>query len=443
MINVHKGLPFGFFCVFVAQYSGLASALELYSTDAANLKADIDGGIGVYHSQQNYAQSGTLKKGGTDWQEAYLKYGLSGWLLAGDHKEQAYGALNWVSSATFGQGDAAGWTNGTERTTKIEDAYLGWKSGESFPGLGDNGIDVSFGRQNIVIGDGFLIGGDALNIGKGVLDGGLNRGGAYYITPRKAFDQTAVLKIGGTEGLRGDLMWLKSDNPAQAKAESIVGTLEHVSEKGTVGFTYMDIVDTDDEFDFIKRDGTKTYSVRAQGNAGHPNLFLSGEYAWQDRPEGDESAWYLEAGWKFSETYGSPSVNYRYSRYSEGYDALFFGNIRALGTWFQGEVASNYAGPFNTNTRVHQVALSFTPVESLSFGVLLYNFDTLSKSAGAFSNLDGNEVDLYATWQANEHLSVVPVLGIYKPDASDVDGGSQIGTDRRNIYSQILFLTKF
>jgi hypothetical protein len=431
-----------YFMAFSLCSSGVG-ALELYSDESYGLNADLDGGIGIYHSQQNYAQSGTLKKGGTDWQEAYFKYGLSGWVSAGEQKQKVYGALNWVSSATFGQGDAAGWTDGTERTTKVEDAYLGWKSGNYFPALGLDGIDLSFGRQNIVVGDGFLIGGDALNLGKGISNGTLNRGGAYYITPRKAFDQTAVLRIGGREGLRSDLMWLKSDNPAQAKAESFVATLENVGEKGTVGFTYMDVLNTDDKFDLIRRNGTKTYTVRGQGSLGHPDLFLSGEYAWQDRPAGNESAWYLEAGWKFSDVYGTPSVNYRYSRFSEGYDPFFFGNIRGLGTWFQGEVASNYAGPFNSNTRIHQVALSFTPVESLSLGVLLYNFDTLSKRAGTFSNLGGNEVDIYASWQATKELTVVPLLGIYKPDASDLEGGSQIGTDRRNIYSQVLFLTHF
>lgn len=433
----------GFSFVAFSICSSSVSALELYLDENYGLNADLDAGVGAYHTQQGYAQSATAKKGGTDWQEAFFKYGLSGWVSGGEQKQKVYGALNAVSSATFGQGDAAGWTDGTERTTKIEDAYIGWKSGEYFNGLGSDGIDLSFGRQSIVVGDGFLIGGDGISFGKGISNGAMDRGGAYYLAPRKAFDETAVLRIGGREGWRSDLMWLKSDNPAQAKAGSFVATLENVGQKGTVGLTYMDVLETDSEFDSNRRKGTKTYTLRAQGNVGHPDLFLSGEYASQDRPAGDENAWYLEAGWKFSDVYGMPSVNYRYSRFSEHYDPLFLGNVRAIGTWFQGEVASNYSGPFGTNTKIHQVAFLFSPVESLSLGVLLYNFETNSKKAGAFSNLNGSEVDIYANWQATKNLAVVPLLGIYKPDASTLDGGSQIGTDRRNIYSQVLFLTHF
>lgn len=352
---------------------------------------------------------------------------------------------NWVSTGTFGDGDAAGWTNGSERTTKIEDASLGWRSGSIFSALGENGVDVSFGRQGIVIGDGFLVSNDALAMGKEIADGSLNRGGAYYLAPRKAFDQTAVVRLGGEKGLRSYLIWLKSDNPAQANPEVAVATLEHVSEAGTVGLTYLDVLDTDEEFSFLwpDRKETKTYSLRAQGNAGVDNLFLSGEYAKQDKNSEDESAWYLEAGWTFSDIPWSPKVNYRYSRFSEGYDPLFYGNGRALGTWFQGEVASNYAGPFNTNTRVHHVGIKASPTETLSVGVLMYDFDTLNPNAGFFRNLDAQEMDLYAEWVVNDHLFVMPVVGIYKPEASTANGGSQLGNDSTNVYGQLIFATTF
>jgi hypothetical protein len=160
-------------------------------------------------------------------------------------------------------------------------------------------VDLSFGRQNIVVGDGFLINGDALNMGKGIGEGDYNRGGAYYLAARKAFDETAVLRLGGKQGWRSDLMWLKSDNRAQAKTEMVIGTLEHVAAEGTVGFTYIDTTDVDKQYASptqLERDGMKTYSLRAQGNAGVTNLFLSGEYAKQDKPHAaSENAWYLEA----------------------------------------------------------------------------------------------------------------------------------------------------
>ncbi|GEM_PF-4239486 len=106
--------------------------------------------------------------------------------------------------------------------------------------------------------------------------------------------------------------------------------------------------------------------------AGIENLFLSGEFARQDAAASDEHAWYLKASWTFAKVAWSRSVNYRYSRFSEGYDALFYGNGLAMGTWFQGEVAANYAEPFNSNTRVHHVGIKASPTETLTIGALAY-----------------------------------------------------------------------
>jgi hypothetical protein len=420
-----------------------AGAYELYADDDTHLNADLEAVFGLFHSQENYAITGSKSEGSSSWREGYAKYGISfdqGLAGAGT----SYGAFNLLSSGTWGDGDAAGFTDGSERTTKIEDAYLGWRSGQLFEALGEDGVDVSFGRQNIMIGDGFLINGDALNLGKGLADGEFNRGGAYWLAARKAFDQTAVLRLGGKDGLRGDLMWLKSDNRAQAKSEMWVGNLEHVSEAGTLGLTAIDIRDIDEEFASpfqAERDGMKTYSVRGQGNTGVENLFLSGEYAWQDKKDvDDENAWYLEAGWTFADVAWSPNVSYRYSRYSEGFDPLFTGFSRGYGTWFQGEVAANYAGPFNTNTQIHHVALKVTPLENLSLGALWFDFSTLDRDLG---NTDGRELDLYAEWAVSDHLIVMPVVGLYQPDRSADEGGTQIGGDDSNLYSQLVFVSMF
>ncbi|MED5611963.1 hypothetical protein VV867_30025 [Pseudomonas sp. JH-2] len=417
--------------------SGGVDAAVLYQDAETEIDAKLQGAVGAFHSRESYAQSGTRDEGSSRWQEATLQYGI-------DFRQrkpvagELYGALDWVTSATFGDGDAAGWTTGDERTTKIENAYLGWRSMDALSPLGENALDVSAGRQTVVVGDGFLIAGDALNLGRGLLDGKLDRGGAYYLTGRKAFDRTAILRWGGEQGLRGDLMWLESDNPAQAKPELGVATLEQVADEGTVGLTLIKVLDTDRELGellYPERRGMKVGSLRGQGNLGVPNLFLAAERAWEDKRGGDESAWYLEAGWTFAELPGKPSINYRYSRFSEGYDPLFYGNGRALGTWFQGEVASNYAGPFNTNTAVHHLGLKASVTDGLNLGALVYAFDTLDRSLG---NRDGRELDIYAEWTLDPHWTLLPLLGWYKPRQSASGGGTQLGNDRTNLYAQLL-----
>lgn len=420
-----------------------AQAHELYNNEGRVLNADLEALFGVFHSDESYAVGGNRQPGSSAWREGYIKYGLSASQALGG-AGTAYGAFNLVSSGTWGDGDAAGLTLGSERRTGVEDAFLGWRSGDLFPALGKDGVDVSAGRQTLTLGDGFLLQGDPVNLGKVDLGANFNRGGAYYLAARKAFDRTAVLRLGGTEGLRGDLMWLKSDNHYQADTELAIANLEQVSEAGTLGVSWIHGLDVDQRYASIlglqERDGMDTVSLRGRGSLGIQNLDVAAEYVTQDKRSGRENAWYLEGGWTFSEVPWRPTATYRYSRFSNAFDPLFYGASRGYGTWFQGEVAANYAGPFNSNSRVHHVGLKATPRENLTLGALYFDFDTLDKARG---NLGGRELDLYVEWMVNDHLLISPLLGVYTPDRSAERGGLQVGSSDTSTYLQLLVGTFF
>ncbi|KJZ51439.1 hypothetical protein [Pseudomonas marginalis] len=416
-----------------------AQAYALYADDDTHLNADFLAVYGMFNSRHNY--DGT--PGGSTWREGFIKYGLSGDQgLAGNGT--AYGALNWVSSGTWGDGDAAGNTDGSERTTKIEDAYLGWRSADLFPALGKDGVDFSLGRQVVKIGRGFLINDDGPNLGNGPADGALNRGGAYYLAARHAFDRTAVLRLGGQEGLHGSVLWLKSDNRAQAETELAAGTLDYTGAAGTLGLTWVHGISVTDQWasDFQKqREGLNTYSLRGEGSAGIDNASFAFEYAWQDKDAGPQKAWYAEAGYTFADIGWAPKLTYRYTRHSQKWDPLFTGLSTGYGTWFQGEVASNYAGPFNSNTGVHHVGLKATPLENLTVGALYFDFNTLRKNDAL--NLDARELDLYAEWAVNSHLIISPLVGIYQPKKDADTGGNQVGGNGTNLYSQLTVAVPF
>lgn len=72
----------------------------------------------------------------------------------------------------------------------------------------------------------------------------------------------------------------------------------------------------------------------------------------------------------------------------------------------------------------------------MNFGVMLYDFKTLSTEAGAI--MDGTEIDLYAFWAINEHWWVMPLVGRYDPEASASSGGTQLGDSDANYYTQLL-----
>ena len=397
---------------------------------------DFEAIIGHFSSSEKYAQLHDTA-GDATWQEAYAKYGFSGSkTLSGTGS--VFGALNLMTTMTSGDGDAAGFTTGDESETEIEDAYIGFDNG--------NGIKFSVGRQNFSIGDGFLINGDALNFGEGfdpLVDANIapesfNRGGAYWLAARKAYDKTAILSLGKEEGLRSDIFWLESDNPAQSMVELGGINLEYTTAAGTLGLMHMEGLGIDEDIAAFMghqhRDGQKTTSIRGQGNAGVENLFLSFEYVDQDNGDaGDANAGYIEAGWTFADTKWSPSVNYRISQFDEGFDPLFFGFNRGYGTWFQGEVAANYAGPFNSNTDVHYLGLMAHPSETLTIGAGYFDF----KDA-ADGNLDATELDIWAEWVAMDHLIISPVVGFYTPDNDAANGGTQLGSDDTNNYFQVI-----
>jgi hypothetical protein len=312
--------------------------------------------------------------------------------------------------------------------------------------LGQDGLDLSFGRQQFAIGDGFLINGDALNFGDALGDD-LNRGGAYWLAARKAFDRTAIARIGGSEGLRADLFWLESDNRAQAETELAGINAEYVMPEGTLGLAYIEGLDVNEDYGYSHRDGQQTLSLRYQGNAGVENLFLSGEFVTQDQGDdtvADADAWYVEAGWTFANLPWSPSVNYRYASFDEGFDPLFFGFNRGYGTWFQGEVAANYAGPFNSAADVHHIGIKASPTEMLSIGALFFDFsDAANPFTGDAGGVNGQEIDLYAEWVVTPNLIVSPLIGFYSPDKSAANGGTQVGSDDTNVYAQMIAIVPF
>jgi len=239
--------------------------------------------------------------------------------------------------------------------------------------------------------------------------------------------------------LRSDIFWIASDNKAQAETELAGINVEYQTEVGTFGGMYLKGLEVNENFGQTHRDGQDTFSLRFQGNAGVENLFLSSEFVTQnqgDNTRKDGNAWYVEAGWTFADVAWSPSVSYRYSTFEEGFDPLFFGFNRGYGTWFQGEVAANYAGPFNSDADVHHLAIKASPSETLSIGALFFDF---SDTAGGTGALDGQEIDLYAEWVVHDHLIISPLLGFYTPDNS----GVQIGNDDTNTYFQMIAIVPF
>ena len=99
-----------------------AYAFDLINTENNSLNANLELAAGAFYSDKNYLYDSD--RNGAHWLEGYAKYGLSV-----QHKTNSdaavYGALSGITSGTFADGDAAGFTTGKERDTDIEELFIG------------------------------------------------------------------------------------------------------------------------------------------------------------------------------------------------------------------------------------------------------------------------------------------------------------------------------
>ncbi len=421
--------------------------ISLYKNDNTSVDANIAAVTGIFYSKKNYIPG--QEPSSKSWQEAYLQYGLGITQKLG-HLGSLYAKANLVSAGTWGDGDAGGYTDGSERATKLEDAYIGWKSGQLLPWLGEDGLEISVGRQSVCLGDGFLICADAPNVGHSPLLGEqFNRhgGGTYYLAGHRDFKDTVVIKIGGQNPLHGSLVAFKSNNAIQAYSRFVGTTVDYSNQnKGSLGLTLLHNNSVDEVFAsristiMQDRKGMNVYSLRGKSHLGLKNTKFSFEYAVQDKKTGnDATGGYIKAAYTFDEPW-KPTIYYQYSRFSEQWDNLFIGALE-YGKWFQGEIAYNYAGPFNNNTQISNLGISINPIEKWTMGALVYDFSTLNTQNN--TDYSGRELDLYALWSLTPQITLSPVLGFYKPKVDLAHGGAQNGDNKTNVYTQLTLSYSF
>ncbi|GAB4273777.1 MAG: alginate export family protein [Deferrisomatales bacterium] len=419
------------------QKGGLALGLNLqlaagyFNTDNTNFGAGVDG---------------AGEPGNTDvnWSEGYVKPGVD-LSYTTPAAGTFYGAWTLVGSGTRQDGDALGTTGGHPEHFDQEHLFAGWRSGDLFPGLGTDALDVSFGQRELQVGDGFLI-------WDGTFD--FDDRGAYWLAPHLAFKRAGLVRL-QTQPVGGELFYLKSDH-SQGHTELVGANVEYRSEAlGTAGAMYLNVLDSD----FDTRDGMQVLDLRAQGTPlapwGVKDLFLSFEYVYERNRDSaadlDATAWYLEGGYTLSALPWSPSLSYRYSRFSgsepgsadvEDFDPLFYGFSRGWGTWYMGEVTGEYL-LFNSNEEVHMVHLSGSPTDSLGVGAVYYKFLLNEKQYYGTAVSDdefADEVNVYADWAVNDRLWVSGVFAVaYPGDGAKSAFGASENYTLFEVYATVTF----
>ena len=148
-----------------------------------------------------------------------------------------YGQLSGVYTTSFDE-DASGLTIGLGDVEDLttEQAHIGWRVDDLFPGLTDDTFSISGGNQDYTIGTGMLI-------ADGGGDGG-NRGG-WYIGMRKAFHNTGIVRLKSKE-LLAEGFYLENDPRSGGTRGNVMGgNFEYAfGASPTVGASYM-VVDAE------------------------------------------------------------------------------------------------------------------------------------------------------------------------------------------------------
>ena len=422
-----------------------AAAAEIYNKDGTKIEFTTEIGLGLFHVTQDFGASPLRQPlNNVSWAEGYAIMGFKG-----EHDLDAhwniFGNFTAVVNGVRGQGDAIAASIGNEEGGQVQDASGGveWKSGAE----GGASVKISGGRQKWVQGDGFLIGGDTPTPGVGY-GKQYDEGGGYYLNPRRVFSQTVILNVETGTPWRFDTFYIDSEKGQNGQRAIGGGDVEYVDTTyGTIGATYIRGLNVEDPQNTVlpftpATDGMNLYSVHGNTSFGIKDFTLSARYVTEQSSSAtncnaaglvctglDAWAWYLNPSYTFSALPWTPTLYYRFVSFSgddsktaanEGYDPLF---ISATGwnTWFIGEIAANYSGPFNSNANVHSLGLTLAPDIDLGAGKLTglgayINHSTRRESAPGASDNFGIEFAAYAEMQLFENMYVAPLYSVLFPE---------------------------
>lgn len=378
-----------------------------YTVENGDLNVELNLGVGgasLWTRDVNFGagrtdiRSGENTGSSADWQEFYLTPGATFTYSLSPETNLVAGASA-VMATTLGDGDAGGFSRGSDGDTDIEELYAGFES---------NGWRFTAGNQNFIIGNGFI-----------VMDGNLDffDDGAFWLGPRTAFSDSAILRY-DSDKFSAQGYSLKVDEHLGDFRMNGVNVDAYLGDNGMLGAMAM-AVDSDNPS--ASRDGMEVYSARALGLSlpSLPQMTFSGEYAIQrgngDGVDYDANAWYAETEYTFSTLPFEPRIGYRHAYFSgdgnlgdnsqKSWDPLSKGFVD-WGTWLIGDVVGNYLLN-NSNEVVDQVWLKAQLNPELAFGTIHYQFSLDENNLFGVPVADkdfADETVIYLDWTPTPNL---------------------------------------
>jgi hypothetical protein len=340
-----------------------------------------------------------------NWFEGSVKPALTG-RYSTESTWTLWGKVSAVGERTYGT--APSLVGEDASSFKAEDLAFGLRSGKALAALGDDAIELTFGRAPYQLGHGFLL-------WDGAAEGG-TRGG-YWTNARKAFAFASIARLKtGPHKVEG--FYLRRDELPEAKDGTRLAGANYEftpAEATTLGVTYLRFGAAESK---PERDGLDVFNVRAY-TAPIPALdSLAFEFEFAREKNGqllDSSAWTLQGSYEFGKAKWKPRLSYRYASFqgddpntgrSEAWDPLLPG-FYDWGSWWQGEIAGEYFMA-NSNLASHQVRLHLAPNDRIGTGVIAWEFladEPAAVGPGVTARDIALEIDWYMDWKLNKNFS--------------------------------------
>ncbi|OYU54024.1 MAG: hypothetical protein CFE25_18265 [Chitinophagaceae bacterium BSSC1] len=309
-------------------------------------------------------------KGFTGWVEGWISGGLYGiTTLSAKKNRYLYGGLSYIASGSAGR---ELFTSESRAYGAVEDAFLGLMGTNASTSGNRFTYNLSFGRQQFSVGNGFIIRNTASN--------GDNRA-ALQLNPRWAADYLGLAAI-KYNNLLLQVFQLDPNELSIVDSKTVIRGFNAEWGDGyahQVGIMMLDVPKSNFNYytpagTVLGRNGLKLYNLRYYANRppNTPGLFFKGEIGYETNSNFNMSAFagYTEFGWSFAKQKGAPTLRYRYAYFSgdnpnteqyERWDPLLSGGNGE--EWVIG--ANHFKIVQNSNITVHQLQANIRPVPKI------------------------------------------------------------------------------
>lgn len=416
----------------------------LYQDDRKMFRVLLNGGFGLFTDGNPWFDSprtftlgnplvedpqiGANTSSRTTWTEGYVEYGLAGITQIAHVPLYTYGAATAISPYAAGPDI---FRNDTRITTNVEKLYGGFLYA---PRTSDLRMNLSVGRQNFTLNDGFLVSqyGSQWNAGP--------RPGVY-LAPRTAQDFSVLATIKGA-GLIWKTFFLNPNEyePLETNTHLLGTNLRyHFTNKFYADASVLYVPQSDLAYATIN-DETKGRQGLITG-AGHlrwadpdvlKGVWFESELAYQTNVDYAMSAWagYGLVGYLAHAVPWTPSLSYRYASFSGDdpntstfgrFDPLYSGGV---GEWLQGIQLAKVLNQANRNT--HRIRLNVAPHEAvnLTLDYFIHHANELNNPGGnpALRQLKshdlGQEVSFAVRWAITPKLFFLGIASYAMPGAA-------------------------